>query len=463
MIKNIYFLIPILILFFHTNVYAGSVSITEIMYDIEGSDSGREWIEIYNNTGSAVDLTKYKFLENNTLHAISHIEGNLALPSGSYAIIADNPANFLADNPSFSKAHLYDSSFSLSNSGEALAIKDADGNTTFEINYNVSLGAMGDGKSLQLNKSSTWVSALPTLGSGDAGIVSEESNQDNNIETPTSTKNDFVPYQKNPEMLISFDVPKTAIAGSKIEAVATLFGYTGEKITVGKFTWNFGDGQTQVLDYNQPVDHIYAFPGTYTISLSFRYNSYLKPVKVGRTSIKIIESPITIAEFYNQPFPAVKVKNIKDTEYDISGYIINTGQSMVTIPEGTYIAPKEEIVITLPQANYEKSKISLIQPSGYLGSYSNVVVKESVPLPVKTELLSASLPLSLQDDFTYAEPDTLPIIDLDKEEPVESSSQRMVILIVLGLSMAIGSGGIYFLNKRKFNHLNADDYALQDE
>jgi hypothetical protein len=35
---------------------SGAVLINEIMYDLSGSDTGREWIEIYNN-GSDINLS----------------------------------------------------------------------------------------------------------------------------------------------------------------------------------------------------------------------------------------------------------------------------------------------------------------------------------------------------------------------------------------------------------------------
>ena len=45
-----------------------SVTINEIMYDLEGADTGREWVEVHNSGSEAVDLLKWKFVEGGTNH-----------------------------------------------------------------------------------------------------------------------------------------------------------------------------------------------------------------------------------------------------------------------------------------------------------------------------------------------------------------------------------------------------------
>ncbi|MCR4281332.1 MAG: lamin tail domain-containing protein, partial [Candidatus Kaiserbacteria bacterium] len=43
---------------------SAQVVISEIMYDLEtGSDSGREWVEVFNSGGSSVNLTDWKVSE----------------------------------------------------------------------------------------------------------------------------------------------------------------------------------------------------------------------------------------------------------------------------------------------------------------------------------------------------------------------------------------------------------------
>src|SRR4051812_46838445 len=100
-------------LFILTPCFAfAQVVITEIMYDLPtGSDSGREWIEIYNAGSESVKLTGWKLFENSTNHKISAVSGGDALLPSSYTVIADNAEKFKADWPQFS-GQLFDSTFS---------------------------------------------------------------------------------------------------------------------------------------------------------------------------------------------------------------------------------------------------------------------------------------------------------------------------------------------------------------
>ena len=103
---------------------SAKVIITEVMYDLSENDNGREWVELYNNGNESIDLSDWWFYENGN-HGFQNA-GNMTLAAGSYAIIADDPALFSADNPSVNVLMLDSSSFSLRNTGETIALRDAD-------------------------------------------------------------------------------------------------------------------------------------------------------------------------------------------------------------------------------------------------------------------------------------------------------------------------------------------------
>lgn len=140
---------------------APNLAITEIMYNASGTDDGREWIEIRNDGASSASLDDVRFLEGGTNHQLIFARGSAALAAGGYTVIADDANQFLADYPSFSGS-LFDSSFSLSNDGETLALT-FNGSTSHSVSYASSTGARGDGNSLQLI-SGTWQASTPTPG-----------------------------------------------------------------------------------------------------------------------------------------------------------------------------------------------------------------------------------------------------------------------------------------------------------
>ena len=155
-------LLAIVILFPFT--VSAQIVISEIMYDLpQGSDSGREWIEILNQGTTPTEITALRLFENNTNHKIT-AAGADTLSPGGYAVIADNASDFKSDWPQFSGL-LFDSTFSLSNSGETLALKDASSTVLDTISYQSSLGAAGDGNSLNRELgASTFVPKRPTPG-----------------------------------------------------------------------------------------------------------------------------------------------------------------------------------------------------------------------------------------------------------------------------------------------------------
>jgi hypothetical protein len=156
-------------IFLLPSVASASVVISEIMYDLPGTDTGREWIEIHNTGRGDVDLTGWKLFEAATNHSLNNINGGNTLVADGYAIIADDTTQFLVDWPSFS-GQLFDSSFSLSNSGEALSLKDSGSVAVDGVTYDTSLGGAGDGNTLSLLDSS-WVAQAASPGATNVSSV----------------------------------------------------------------------------------------------------------------------------------------------------------------------------------------------------------------------------------------------------------------------------------------------------
>lgn len=155
LIFTIFFLTPFSFTF-------AQVIVSEIMYDLSGADSDREWIEVQNIGSTPVDISGWKFREDDTNHSLKVFQGTTTLTSRAFAIIADNPTQFLADNPQFSQA-VFDSTFSLSNTGEVLILKDSYLADIDSVSYASTQGGAGNGQSLQ-KVNGTFVSGKPTPG-----------------------------------------------------------------------------------------------------------------------------------------------------------------------------------------------------------------------------------------------------------------------------------------------------------
>lgn len=112
---------------------APTIVITEIGA-YEGS--GDEWIEIYNASSDAIDITTWHFIENNIEHGITSTDSGIRLVEpGTYGIIAQNTENFLTAYPSVS-VPVFDSSWStLNESGEEIGLRNTDGDMVEQFTY----------------------------------------------------------------------------------------------------------------------------------------------------------------------------------------------------------------------------------------------------------------------------------------------------------------------------------------
>jgi hypothetical protein len=141
---------------------SSSVVINEIMYNPEGNDAGREWVEFYNNGSDSVDIEGWKFFESGKHHELSLINGSYIIGAGNYAIIAEDWALFLSDYGF--NGTLLDSSWpSLGNSGEFIAIKNSSFYIVDWVNYSPDYGG-GNGKSI-VRSASGWSESTEDGGS----------------------------------------------------------------------------------------------------------------------------------------------------------------------------------------------------------------------------------------------------------------------------------------------------------
>ena len=62
---------------------AAALLIGEVLYNEVGSNTGGEWIEIYNNGAAAIDLSNYKIGDEETQSATSATEGMFQFPLGA--------------------------------------------------------------------------------------------------------------------------------------------------------------------------------------------------------------------------------------------------------------------------------------------------------------------------------------------------------------------------------------------
>ena len=123
------------------------VAINEIHYHPDKNTEPVEFIELYNAGGGTVNLSGWTIED---AVDFSFPEGT-QLPGGSFLVVAENAAAFQAKF-GFAPAGVFTGT--LSNEGETITLRDSQGNTIDEVNYDHefpwSIAADGEGASLEL-------------------------------------------------------------------------------------------------------------------------------------------------------------------------------------------------------------------------------------------------------------------------------------------------------------------------
>lgn len=332
--------------------------ISEIQFDPSGTDTDREWIEIFNETGSPVDLTSYKFFENNTNHGIEVLSGDKNIESGEYVVLVQDLNKFKTDFPGYT-GKIFKSSFSLSNSGETLSLKDKDGNVLNTANYSPS--ATGAGNGLTINFDGTnYVknSANPGTGTLSAGSASNTntntatSTSSTTSQTASSTEEVFMAptyYYRSyfPESeKIYLDAGPNKIGLSGADVSFDVKAVTGDKrpVTNANFFWTFGDGD---VGEGQKINHSYRFPGEYTVEVEGFANGSKNNT---RLYVKVVEPSLKVGlgEYKGDRF--VDIQNQNKEEIDIGNFLVKSYggeyEYTSTLPKKLLILPGKKISLS---------------------------------------------------------------------------------------------------------------------
>jgi hypothetical protein len=330
------------------------VVFTEVMYDVPGTDTGREWVEVQNNGTDSVDLSTYKLFEANTNHRIE-AQGSASLPAGSYAIIADDSSKFKIDYPSYSGL-LFSSSFSLSNTGEPLSLKTADGTVADSVSYDVSIGAAGNGKTLQ-KQNTSWIEGDATPGGPFSGNTPTQDASTTSVDTHStstvadsgdntesvsqvtysnSTQSTIYTGNDNADLEISGGRDRLVAIGTPLSFEAKIRSPKSVHVAEARFKWSFGDGSSMTGPF---ASHTYYFPGEYEVVLNGVYQTN---EAVARIRVRVVETNIVISSVDGK---YVEVENKSKNELNLGGYFIRSGKSQFNVPQDTIILSGKSLKI----------------------------------------------------------------------------------------------------------------------
>lgn len=388
--------------------FSFAITFSEIMYDLSGGDTGREWVEIQNSTGSSVDIALFKFLESSgaSNHGLTLIQGSANLSAGSFAVIASDPTKFLLDWPSFS-GNLFKASFSMNNTGSTLILKDGDLNVKDQVNYSSDQGANGDGNSLQKSGSS-WVSTSPTPGSQNSSSSNStstttpsegvstggSSSSEDSTSSSSSAHSSPLPLSATSQKIL-FEVSagreRLTTVGSRVvfQAVAT----KGDGVTENliSYEWSFGDGTTA---QGKIAPHAYRFAGEYVVILNARIGNL---EAVSRTVVRVILPQVQVTKVSG----GLEVYNKSSTEINLEDWSVVAQRKAFIFPKDTIIPQNKKVTFADSVTNLTAENLQVLNPIGQTVASWNNSSALSLPQSVVSTSTEAEI-LSLKNKLEEA-------------------------------------------------------------
>jgi hypothetical protein len=393
------------------------VVISEIMYNPKGTDTGREWIELYNAGSSDVAMAagsgkggwRVNDGSNHTLTdpAGGTGRGTLTIPAAGYLVIASDPSDFTSGEYAGGSYSVIKSSISLNNTGTTVSIVDGTGATLDSVPYTSAQGANDDGTSLQKTADGSWIAALPTPGTAnatapyvapvaDTSSTSQGSDQSSQSATTTESSpaspaavSSYVP-PPTPDLYADAGSDRSAIVGADTEFDASAYDKTQQLIdpSTVRFSWNFGDGSTAE---GEAVEHHFSYPGRYAVVLDIA-----KAKNAASDELTVTAEPAALSFDLLQD-GGVRIDNFAAHDLDLSGWIVRedpgTFSSQFMLPDHSEILSGSSMSISAATLQFRASSSTMLEyPNGVLALAAGYSSASSTAATLQPAMQSTAAP-----------------------------------------------------------------------
>jgi len=384
-----------------------AVVINEIAWmgtEVSASD---EWIELYNDGATAVDVTGWELTDGINLSIA--LAGSIA--AGAHAVLERT------DDDSASGTAFLVYTGALANSGATLSVYRGDSSLEDRVaggEHWESIGGDNTTKETPQYTPDGWVTAEATPGAPSsivASNVNKEAEDDAQqeeelVSAPTSTpapsvsgtssggssRNAPTVRTSAPHSLplsLSLISPERAYVRQEISLSAEGSGMSKVIINSLIHEWNFGDLTTA---QGKEVAHRFQYPGEYVVVVHSQYKDY---AAYARKTITVLPTSFSIT---TNAGGDIQVHNDAPYEVDASLYKVAAGGTL-TFPEGTIILPNATITIPKEKLQYMgNTSVVLFDDTGTPASSFFPTLPEAVtvvsPVVQGQELLSATTPPS---------------------------------------------------------------------
>lgn len=502
-----YYLIPIYFAFVIAplSVFASSVVINEVMFDPEGSDTGGEWIELYNGSNEQVDISGWEIYPDGI--------GYITVPNG-FSIDAKK---FMlihlrtAGNNSSTDIYQATSSFNMSNTSGSVALFSGELRGKDTIKSFVQWGKGGETWEPSAADAGLWGRGvfvdIDSFSEGNSfalqqdGVIAGGKNAWRILHTPTPkavntgsspsssvlTSPSFSPVPASstesslPLSTLRASSIKTikAYAGEDISSmVGVLLGFSGHAKGINdelidssaRFFWNFGDGETKE---GRNVDHIYRLPGTYLAGLHVSLGEYAAS---DYARVQIRPNLVTVTGVVLGADGFMRLANASDIDVDIGGWHIKDSKGHAFIvPLHTRMSRGGDIAImnsisgllqepaSLPLSVLYPNSIAAFTYAGTtsMSGIEKIIIPETKKSDIKQEVVHISKNIahisSIKQEYANDQPlspraraSSSPLAVNEKNNYAAAQSASSIVVpfaLAAGVSVL---GAIGFLVSRQF-------------
>jgi hypothetical protein len=459
LITSIVFLSPL-------SFVEASLRINEIAWQGYLGDANNEWIELYND-GETTNLDGWVLQAEDGTPSIN-LSG-VSVSSGDFVLLERT------DDTSVPEA-LGDVFYSgaLSNEGENLVLKNADGQVIDSADFSSGWEMESASTYILSWFGSGWAEGFPSPKEVNSPVDEEDVEEDNNEETSEDEEGDdetevaSVTTGGNDKKIVTYKDRKATIEAEKYGFVGVPFSVAsylrdldGGEIRKGFYAWNMGDGTVYYKGKKGEFTHVYQYPGEYVVSLSYNRATFgqepdeLDPLIYDEHIVTVSEEALSIESFSGG---AVTLKNNSKHTMNIEDWVITNNDVRFTIPKNTMLRAGKTLTFPGSLTKLEHNPVFIMNPTGSIVDHASKEPKpesrkEGVVLGAETSYEEESL----EDiDFAFTEEEIFSLEHDDEEAtslPRKESSSWFTILFIVLLVLSGAVLWIMMSGRKKETHV----------
>lgn len=265
---------------------------------------------------------------------------------------------------------------------------------------------------------------------------------------------------------------RAGVVGAPITFSGRVLGLKKEPIENARMVWTFGDGGTHE---GRTVDHVYYYPGEYTVVLDAASGYYSAS---DRVQVVVVQPNLALRSGGNVNRSFIAIENRGDKEVDLSGWLVGTKEARFMFPKGTVIGANKTIMVpsevttletpegTVAELRYPNNMSVALAPNAPV---VHVAKSNDVPHVMATTARNSSSPTILgtvrSNTSQLAAVDTAVNAQEDFLLPQQNKQGTPWVWYAgAALLAAIGLAAVWYVRDRKKpGELSAGDFAIQDE